>query len=256
MEMIGNVLIISLKEGVLLRGVDRKLKNSGIESSYIGIESKTIESFKDKTDVYIIILTENIRDLKKCIGTIKEICERMDKTVIVIGTKFETAEMKKAFPDLQVSMWYEKNVELDSLKEYIERELKRKAEYEIDKDCMRSILLVDDDPAYARMVREWLKDSYHVSIVTSGIQAIKYLVNNKVDLIFLDYEMPITNGPQVFEMLRSESSTEDVPIVFLTGVGDKDNVMKVMSLGPDGYLLKTDTGKQLKSYLDDFFSKY
>ncbi len=253
MDTIGNVLIISLKEGVLLRGVNRKLQNCGIHSTYIGTDVSTIETFKDKTDVYIIILTENIRDLKKSINTIKDTTDKMDKTVIVIGSKFETAEMRKAFPSLHVSAWYEKTVDLERLRNYIDDELKRKAEYETDKENKKNILLVDDDPTYSRMVREWLKDSYHVSIVTSGIQAIKYLVNNKVDLIFLDYEMPITNGPQVFEMLRSEPSTEDVPIVFLTGVGDKENVMKVMSLGPDGYILKTKTGQDLIDYLNDFF---
>ena len=68
----------------------------------------------------------------------------------------------------------------------------------------KSVLIVDDDPQYLTLVREWLKSDYKVSMANSGLQAIKWLGKNKVDLILLDYEMPVTSGPQVLEMLRSD----------------------------------------------------
>ncbi len=42
---------------------------------------------------------------------------------------------------------------------------------------------MDDDPSYAGMVREWIKDLYRADIVTAGMQAIKYLLKHKADLL-------------------------------------------------------------------------
>ena len=48
-----------------------------------------------------------------------------------------------------------------------------------------------------------------------------YIADNKPDLILLDYEMPVTSGPQVLEMIRSETKTDTIPVIFLTGKGDR-----------------------------------
>ena len=86
------------------------------------------------------------------------------------------------------------------------------------------------------------------------MQAIKLLAKNKVDLILLDYEMPVTSGPQVLEMLRSDEDTSSVPVMFLTGKDDKESVMSVMSLRPDGYILKNIQQGELLERLRDFFT--
>ena len=120
----------------------------------------------------------------------------------------------------------------------------------------KSILIVDDDPNYMSLIREWLKDSYKVSMATSGLRAMKWLgAENKVDLILLDYEMPVTDGPQVLEMLRSDEETKHIPVIFLTGRGDKESVMSVMSLKPQGYLLKTISRAELLDKLSAFFDR-
>ena len=91
-------------------------------------------------------------------------------------------------------------------------------------------------------------------MVTSGLQAIKWLGKNKADLILLDYEMPVTNGPQVLEMLRSDEETRSIPVIFLTGRGDKESVMSVLALKPDGYLLKNIDKDELLEKLNLFFA--
>jgi CheY-like chemotaxis protein len=117
----------------------------------------------------------------------------------------------------------------------------------------KSVLIVDDDPRYLKLVREWLKDEYKVSMANSGLQAIKWLGKNKVDLILLDHEMPITTGPQVLEMLRSDEETRSIPVIFLTGKGDKESVMAVVALKPEGYFLKTIKREELLEKLREFF---
>ena len=82
-----------------------------------------------------------------------------------------------------------------------------------------------------------------------------YIADNKPDLILLDYEMPVTSGPQVLEMIRSETKTDTIPVIFLTGKGDRESVMKVVALKPDGYLLKSMEKAALLKSLEEFFEK-
>ncbi len=117
----------------------------------------------------------------------------------------------------------------------------------------KSVLIVDDDPSYMGLVREWLKGTYKVSMANSGLQALKWLGKNKADLILLDYEMPVTSGPQVLEMLRSDEETKDIPVIFLTGKGDKESVMAVVALKPQGYFLKNIEREELLEKMEEFF---
>ncbi|MBR1642606.1 MAG: response regulator [Butyrivibrio sp.] len=118
----------------------------------------------------------------------------------------------------------------------------------------KSILVCDDDPNYLGLVREWLKDTYKVSVVTSGLQAIKWLGKNKADLILLDHEMPVTTGPQVLEMLRADEETRSIPVMFLTGKSDKESVLAVVALKPEGYFLKNIEKDELLEKLSQFFA--
>ena len=118
------------------------------------------------------------------------------------------------------------------------------------------IMIVDDDPNYMGLVREWLKGTYKVAMANSGLQAIKWLGKNKADLILLDHEMPVTTGPQVLEMLRNDEETRRIPVIFLTGKGDKQSVMAVVALKPEGYFLKTIEKNELLEKLDEFFKTH
>ena len=55
------------------------------------------------------------------------------------------------------------------------------------------------------------------------------------------------------EMLRSDSDTSSIPVIFLTGKGDKESVMNVMAYKPEGYILKTVEKNELLEKLNDFF---
>ena len=122
-------------------------------------------------------------------------------------------------------------------------------------ECLTEDFLadVDDDPDYLSLVREWLKGTYKVAMANSGLQAIKWLGKNKADLILLDYEMPVTSGPQVLEMLRNDSETKNIPVMFLTGKSDKESVMAVVALKPEGYFLKNIQRGELLEKLQEFF---
>ena len=119
----------------------------------------------------------------------------------------------------------------------------------------KKILVVDDSGAMLRNVKGWLEDKYQVILANSGAMAIKYLATNSPDLVLLDYEMPVVDGSQVLEMIRTETDFCDVPVIFLTSKNDKESIMKVMELKPEGYLLKSMEPKLIMQEIDDFFKK-
>ena len=67
--------------------------------------------------------------------------------------------------------------------------------------------------------------------------------------------MPIADGPQVLAMLKNDSETGQIPVMFLTGHGEKESVLSVVDLKPADYLLKAIDKAKLIKKLDDFFAK-
>lgn len=125
---------------------------------------------------------------------------------------------------------------------------------EIEKQSLRKKILVVDDSSFVREEMKMLLGSdYSVSTVDSGIAAIRAITLDPPDLVLLDYEMPICDGAQTLEMLRSEEAFASVPVIFLTGRHDSGSIIKVMPLKPSGYILKTSKPADIKKEIDDFF---
>lgn len=120
-------------------------------------------------------------------------------------------------------------------------------------DIQRTILLVDDDAVMIRTLREGLSTSYKVLPANSGANALKILSRAKPDLILLDYEMPEMNGPQVFEALRNNPDTAEIPVMFLTAKNDSDSIAKIETLKPEGHMMKTLPLREIKDMIQKFF---
>ncbi len=65
--------------------------------------------------------------------------------------------------------------------------------------------------------------------------------------------MPVVDGKQVLEMIRSEMEFTDIPVMFLTNKDDPKSIQNVRELKPEGYLLKTQEPAQIIKAIDDFF---
>lgn len=102
----------------------------------------------------------------------------------------------------------------------------------------KHILIVDDDPRMLKMMKEQLHYQYDVATAVNGKVAMKFLETKHTDLILLDYEMPEEKGPDVLTKIRANQSTKNVPVIFLTGVTEKEKIQKALVLQPQGYLLK------------------
>ena len=114
----------------------------------------------------------------------------------------------------------------------------------------KSILLVDDSNVQLRALNELLKEKYEVRMSTSGMQALTMIGKKKPDMIFLDYEMPICDGKMTLEMIRGMEESKDIPVVFLTGVSDKEHIAAVLDLKPAGYLLKPADAERIYSIIE------
>ena len=115
------------------------------------------------------------------------------------------------------------------------------------------MLVVDDSMTIREGIKRLLQEDYDVTAVQSGVAAIRAISLDKPDLVLLDHDMPVCDGRHVLEMLRSEKEFADIPVIFLTSRDDPESVKKVLSLKPDGYLLKYLKPAQIRERIDGFF---
>lgn len=115
----------------------------------------------------------------------------------------------------------------------------------------KTILLVDDEPVMLRAVRSLLQEKYKVLMSTSGTEALILLGKQIPDLIILDYNMPVCDGRQTLKMIREFEPSRNIPVVFLTGIGDKAHVEMILKLNPAGYLLKPVNKKTLFNIIEE-----
>lgn len=110
----------------------------------------------------------------------------------------------------------------------------------------KRILAVDDTAITLMRISNTLRDKYDVITVNSGVRALKYLEEGKrPDLILLDIQMAQKDGIETLREIRSMKGREDIPVIMLTGVEDKDIVLKTARLGICDYVLKPFSSEEL-----------
>lgn len=134
-------------------------------------------------------------------------------------------------------------------------EVEKYLEKREEADARQKILIVDDSLTMREGIKQLLGETYEVASAESGVAAIRTITLNQPDLVLMDYEMPVCDGRQTLEMLRSEKAFENIPVIFLTGRRDPESMIKVMPLKPAGYLLKNSKPTDIKKEIDAFFAK-
>lgn len=98
--------------------------------------------------------------------------------------------------------------------------------------------MVDDNGTTLRTVKAMLEEKFEVALAISGAQAMTSMGKRRPDLILLDYEMPVCDGRMTLEMIRADEDLCDIPVIFLTGVNNRENINAVLDLRPAAYFLK------------------
>jgi len=101
------------------------------------------------------------------------------------------------------------------------------------------VLVVDDDAEIVDAVGEALQDDgYLVETATDGATALKRVLEAPPDLIILDVRMPNLNGWEFCEIVRRQSHTRDVPVLFLTACSEVRDQITAMQVGGSDHLSK------------------
>lgn len=101
------------------------------------------------------------------------------------------------------------------------------------------ILIVDDVPTNVQALALLLKEEYVIKVATSGARALEIAGQDPIpDLILLDVQMPDMNGYDVLKLLKENSDTEQIPIIFVTGKDAVEDEEYGLELGAVDYIAK------------------
>ena len=100
------------------------------------------------------------------------------------------------------------------------------------------ILIVDDEPANLKVLRQVLQDSYRLTFARSGADALELLEKEEVSLILLDIMMPDMTGFEVCEQVKAQPHTVHIPVIFVTALKDTIDEETGFNLGAVDYITK------------------
>lgn len=113
------------------------------------------------------------------------------------------------------------------------------AEEKTDRDARARILVVDDSEANRLVVRGLLAPlGYEVVLAESGSRALELVEAGELDLVLLDVMMPEMDGFETCAEIRRMPGGEDLPVLFLTALGDTETHEEALRVGADDFLTK------------------
>lgn len=106
-------------------------------------------------------------------------------------------------------------------------------------ESRHTVLIVDDMPVNTRLLASILRSDYHVQEVHLGADALRVArSDDPPDIILLDVMMPGMDGHEVCHLLKANSETADIPVIFVTARGESDDEALGLSLGAVDYISK------------------
>ncbi len=244
------VLLIGDQKSFMVTAISNGLEREEFEVIRIGNSVKAISSIEEMPRLMVFYLDGDVEEISEALVFCKDLVLQGEMFFYLVGNQEELETASRYIPDELVHDKLERPLNIQILVERLMMGVEEGTQIEAKK----RILVVDDDPTMTRMIKNLLTPKYNVFMAGSGMNAITFLAKNTVDLILLDYEMPVISGAKVLEMIRSEASTAYIPVIFLTGKSDKNTVMEVLALKPEKYLLKSMKPQDWVREIDDFFA--
>lgn len=118
------------------------------------------------------------------------------------------------------------------------------------------VLVIDDVKSLLQLIRGSLIHQ-PVDVVTAldGGSGLALAQEIKPDLILLDLALPVMDGWEVLDALRSDPSTADLPIVMVTAHGDSDTAARARKAGADGFISKPFRPAELRRIIDEHLAE-
>lgn len=102
-----------------------------------------------------------------------------------------------------------------------------------------SILVVDDNEANRETLsRRLQRRGYSVATANDGAEALKLIGQRPFDLVVLDWMMPVLNGVQTLEQIRTSKSQTELPVIMATAKGESQDIVQALNLGANDYVTK------------------
>ena len=243
-----NVMIVTQIQSYLIMSLKEWFEKAECDVYVVKADIDAINQLEEQMGIFVLYVDEKMRDEQQALNYIKDKSMEDDIPIFAIGDPNELDMLEKIISKNIIRRIFQRPINVSEVVNAITTYVK-----EHGKQNKKKILVVDDSCTMLRNVKGWLEETYQVTLANSGAMAIKYLATNRPDLVLLDYEMPIVDGKQVLEMIRSENEFSDIPVIFLTNKGDKETILNVMALKPQGYLLKTMEPEMIVKSIDNFF---
>ena len=245
-----NILIFSEIRSYLTISLEEQLKELNYKVINVGTGINEINDIKENIAAILMYLDEELLRKQQSLIFLRDKALEKDTPVFVIGDINDLSEIRGVIPQKLLKKEFQRPVDVKAVANQVNEYIELYGNHN-----KKKILVVDDSGAMLRNVKGWLEERYQVILANSGTMAFKYLSTNRPDLVLLDYEMPVLNGKQVLEMIRSESEFSNIPVIFLTSKNDKESIQQVLSLKPEGYILKTTSPEKIIQMIDEFFAK-
>ncbi|GHF88092.1 response regulator [Thalassotalea marina] len=105
-------------------------------------------------------------------------------------------------------------------------------------DTRPLILIVDDEPANLRVLKQILHQDYRLAFAKSGEEAIRLATDNQPQLILLDIMMPDMTGFEACKQLKAKASTRKIPVIFVTALNHETDEAQGFEIGAVDYITK------------------
>ena len=243
-----NIMVVTEKNGFIARAMAEQLKELEYNVFSTELDVQLLAKLNDTYEAIVLYIEGDIEEKTQELVYLRDRAVEEELPVFYIGEN--VSALQSIIPALMLKEVFQRPIDVKIVSKEIDKYIKNHG-----KHMKKKILVVDDSGAMLRNVKGWLEDKYHVILANSGAMAIKYLATDRPDLVLLDYEMPVVDGSQVLEMIRTEMEFSDIPVIFLTSKNDKASIMKVMALKPEGYILKSTDPELIKQEIDEFFEK-
>jgi len=132
----------------------------------------------------------------------------------------------------------------------------KKSDGKILKTGEKKILMMEDEDVFVDMFGGKLKqEGFEVECVQNGSLGIKKAMENKYDLFIIDMAMPVMNGDEVAERLKSDDGLKNIPILILSASAADEDAKRLRELGVDKFFIKTqvtpsELAKEVKEILN------
>lgn len=244
------VLLICQENGIVSKGIEKNLNDAGFKVIIVPDKPEHILSHRLDADMMLYYPQGDMDHIRQISSHICELATDDRKILCLTGDPLDIEEAMKVCAKNRINAIYPRPVNMDKMV----TEMRAFANMQKELNRTKTVLIIDDDIDFLTIMDRWLKGKYKADCARSGIDALHYLTRTKPDLILLDYEMPDLDGYEVMRRIRHDPDTYQIPIIFLTGKNDREDVMKILERKPDGYLLKTMSKETLLDSLDRFFA--